>query len=179
MSLILEHGDGVILQISEPIQREFGFKDQEIEEMPIGLLFSRIDRAHERMQHEIEKSNKEFVLSKLMEARSVFFGLQNTQDLPPLPSETKKKPNEQKIKKTRDAQEKAQEAYHKAISHAYWFEEYMGLPHQFDPPDEPEEKTSHEFREQRRQEVAAREQRFSSALRSMAEASGNTFGEEE
>lgn len=147
-------------------------------EMPVGLLFSRIERAHERMQHEIEKSNKEFVLSKLMEARSVFFGLQNTQDLPVLPSEQKKKPNEQKIKKAREAMEQAQAAYHKAISHAHWFEEYMGLPHQFDPPEEPEEKDVQEFREERRREVAAREQRFSSALRTMAEASGNTFGEE-
>lgn len=147
-------------------------------EMPVGLLFSRIERAHERMQLEVEKHNKEFVIAKLMEARSIFFGLQNTQDLPPLPSEAKKKPNEQKIKKTRDAMEQAQEAYHKAISNPYWFEEYMGLPHQFPPPEEPEEKTSNEFREQRRREVAAREQRFSSALRSMAEASGNTFGEE-
>lgn len=114
----------------------------------------------------------------MMEARSVFFGLQNSQDLPPLPSEQKKKPNEGKIKKARQQMIDAQEQYMKAISHPYYFEEYMGLGHAYEPPEAPEEKSSQEFREQRRTEVEARERRFSAALRSVAEVSGNAFPEE-
>jgi hypothetical protein len=147
-------------------------------EMPAGRLWGRLKRAAKRREQEMEKESKEFVVGNLMEARSIFYGLQNTQDLPPLPSEAKKKPNEQKIKKARDQMEQAQEAYYKAISHPYFFEEYMGLSHSFEAPEEPDQHTSDEFREQRRKDTQAREQRFSATLRSIGEASGNQFPQE-
>jgi hypothetical protein len=175
---VLQNGDDAPFEIFEPVQREFGLRDGELLDIPVGRLLGRLERIHERWKVEAERESKEFVVSQLMNARSVFFGLQNTQDLPTLPSEQKKKPQEGKIKKARDQMQAAQEAYMKAISHPYWFEEYNGLGHVYDPPTEPEERDSQEFREQRKQEAAAREQRFASALRAAAEASGNALPEE-
>lgn len=146
--------------------------------MPIGRLWGRIKRASERRKLEVEKESKEFVVRELMNARSIFYGLQNTQDLPPDPNDQKKKPDRMKILKARDEMMKSMEAYNKAISHPYYFEEYMGLGHVFEPPEEPEVKTSEEFREQRRKEVEARERRFAAALRSIGEATNNQFPEE-
>jgi hypothetical protein len=57
--------------------------------------------------------------------------------LPPTKKEaTAKKPNWGKVEQARAQMLKMMEAHQRGISHPWYFEQYMGLPHVFDKPEE-------------------------------------------
>lgn len=153
--------------------------------MPAARLWRRITRHHARKRKEAIDENKRWVVTQLNVSRAITYGLQANDELPPTRAEhEQKKPNWGKIEKVREQKLEFMERHHKALSHPYYFEEYMGLAnadgvgHVFEKPAEEAQPVHHMARtkeqlEKVRVEAREREQRIIANLMKYAEATGN------
>jgi hypothetical protein len=143
--------------------------------MPAWRLWERIQRFHKQERVKDEEEHKKWILMQLNFARSVTYGLQASQELPPeKPKSKNEKPDWPKINKARKQMEAFIEHHHKGISHPYYFEEYMGLPHAFEKPPAQKVRTSKEFLAEQKVQVSAMEARLTKNLDKIIDKHGDT-----
>ncbi len=129
--------------------------------MPAWKVWERIQRLHKQQRTSDEEEHKKWVLMQLNFARSVTYSLQANADLPPeKPKSKNAKTDWPKMNKIRKQMEVFIEHHHKGLSHPYYFEEYMGLPHAFEKPPAATVKTSKEFLAEQTRQVSAMEARL-------------------
>lgn len=90
---------------------------------------------NKRKSQEVELENKRFVIDQINKARAFYFGLQANQDLPLTQAEQKRGANDSKIKEAKKQMMNFIEEYQMALSHPWYWEEYMGLGHSFEAPE--------------------------------------------
>lgn len=116
--------------------------------MPAWLLWQRIRRLATRKHEEQDAEHKKWVIEQLNLARAVTFALEANTEIPPTRQEAQaKKPDWGKIEQARKQVISRRERHFEGISSAYHYEEYMGLPHSFPPPEPERLKTSSEIRD--------------------------------
>lgn len=153
--------------------------------MPAHILWDRITRTSKKNREKFEGEQRLSVVELLMQARSLTFGLQASNDPPPtwqdLQNQKKQKgPRQEQVNKARRAYEKMIERHQEGLSSPYHFMQYMGLASPdgkgqlFEKPAADKVKTSKEFRHQRKQQVEGIKQRMIGRLDRFIEKHGDT-----
>lgn len=143
--------------------------------MPVALFYQLLTHHTEKVKKEAEAEQSKWILEQLMNARNVTYGLMANQELPPTKAEAErqkkgKPPNWQKINEARDRMKAQMEEHFCALSHPYFYAEYMSLTHNFEKPAESLASSS---RKSSAEERSEREERIMQKLERYAEASGD------
>jgi hypothetical protein len=147
--------------------------------VPVQRFWSRLTRTWKRKSEARRQEQQKWVVEQLINAKSVYLGLQANQEVPPTKKEaTRKKPDWRKVEDARKQMLRMIEMHQEALSHPYLFEEYMGLAHVFDKPEGLQvthgPRARNKISKQPAKEVLhAREERIMAKLEKYAVATGN------
>jgi hypothetical protein len=153
------------------LQSTYGWTDEYIESLDFERFHGKVTLLLKLRREEQEAEEKRWRIGLLVQSRSISFGLQANSELPPSKAEAnQKKPDWTKIEQARREMMKFMEAHQKALSHPWYFEEYMGLGHIF---DKPEVEVAEPIRLKTRADIDAMKERLIAKLKMVRETQGN------